>query len=111
MIPALITALLPLVPGIIQGVELAFKTKDNTGPDKMAASVDALRMVVERMVAAQVPLPDGTQIPEKSVSDDLLRGLVETEFQRLRATGKLGAATAATDVFLLRGVVVPVPAI
>lgn len=105
---ALIPLLAQLVPGLIAGVETLFAGKAKSGPHKLEAVIDALRQIIERMMAAGAPLPDGTQIPEKSVSDDLLRGMIETELTRLRSTGKLNGKAPLGDLFLVRGTIAPV---
>lgn len=105
---ALIPLLAQLVPGLITGVETLFAGKPKSGPHKLEAVIDALRQIIERMMSAGAPLPDGTQIPEKSVSDDLLRGMIETELTRLRSTGKLSGKTVTGDLFLVRGTIAPV---
>ena len=110
MTPALIALLINLIPPIIQGVELAFRTKDKSGPDKMQAVLRSVGQITETMLAAGVPLPDGTQKPEKSIDDKVVRGLAEAELARLKAAGRLTASPAA-ELFLVRGVVVPIPSI
>ncbi len=106
MIGTLLALLAPLLPSLIQGIEKLFAGKPKSGEDKMKAVIDALRMVIERMMAAGVPLPDGTVIPEKSISDDLLRGLIEAELQRLKASGQMTAPVSPVgELFILRGAV------
>lgn len=104
---ALAAVLLPFIPGIIQGVETAFKGKPKSGDSKMQTAVRMLGQVAEGMLTAGAPLPDGTQLAPKSVSDDLLKGLIEAEFARLKATGKLDEKAPSGDVFIVRGTVVP----
>lgn len=112
MSPALIGLLLDLIPPIIQGVELAFSNKPKSGADKMRAVVGSVGQIAEVMLTAGVPLPDGSQIPDQSVDDKVVRGLAEAAFQRLKATGQLSATASVPNsgLFVVRGTVTPIPA-
>lgn len=109
MSPALIGVLLQFIPSIIQGVELAFRLKEKSGPDKKQAVVRAVGQIAESMLTAAVPLADGTLVQAQSVDDAELGGVVEAEYQRLKATGKLSASAASTDLFIVRGTVIAIP--
>lgn len=106
---ALIPLLIPLIPSLVSWAEKAFAGKAKSGPDKMQTVVSALQVVAEGMQQAKAPLPNGAQIADKSVDDQVLRGLVEVELTRLRATGKLDGIAPSGDLFIVRGVVVPIP--
>jgi hypothetical protein len=108
---SLLGVLLPLVPSLIRGIEAIFQTKPKSGPDKMGAAVDALRIIVEKMMVAGVPLPDGSLIQDKSVSDDLLRGMIEAEYQRMKASGgriEPVPAVSAGNAYVVVGTVTPI---
>ena len=107
---ALVSILLPLIPSLIQGVEGIFKDKPKSGPDKIVAVSNALRQIIEQMMAAGLQV-GGVPIPEKSVSDDLLRGAIEAVFTKLKATGQLATQPASGDLFIVRGSVVPLGAV
>ncbi len=105
---AIIPLLLPLIGPLIQGVEAIF-SKPKSGPDKVAAVANALRQIIEQLMIAGIPVA-GQPIPEKSVTDDLLKGAIEAELARLKASGQL-AAQATGTLYMVRGVVVPLSTI
>lgn len=112
---ALFAILLPLLPSLIQGIQAAFShVKPPTpapvpapipvpvpapAPDLGAAKADVvlqqLRALIEKLVAINSPLPDGTLPSTIPVTDDALRGLIEGIFQDLKAKDQLTPATAA----------------
>lgn len=97
MIPALVAALMPLIPGLIGQVEKIFADKPKAGPEKMATVIDMLRSLAASLVGSgkipQADLPDVKQ----------LQTLIEAVFQ-----GAQGNAAPAGQLYLVRGTVSPV---
>lgn len=98
--------LLPFLPSIIRGIEHAFAGKPKSGPEKMTTLTDVARAFISQMIAAKVPLPDGTVLTEQP-SDEALRGALEAIFQNAKAGGQLAVPTSAGELYLLRGAVTP----
>jgi hypothetical protein len=78
-------------PGIVRGVEAAFKGLPKSGPFKLTTVIRMLGQVAENMLGAKAPLPDGSFVTDKSVTDELLKGIAETTLAHLKATGTLEA--------------------
>ncbi len=101
---AIIPLLLPLIGPLIQGVESIFKAKPKSGADKVQAVINALLQVVNQMMNAGVQV-EGQAIPP--IKDDLLKGAIETELARLKASGQLGVTPASGTLYLVQGKIVP----
>jgi hypothetical protein len=112
---AILALLIPLIPGLIQGIEKIFvkpapipgapvppAAPVPTGTDKMDAIVQSLRAIFEKLLATGI-VPPGT-----AVTDDALRGAIEAEFQRLKGTGQLTQAPALGALYLVQGNVTPI---
>jgi len=111
--PALIS-LLPLlierVPYLIRTIEVIFKNKDKSGADKAATLLEWVRALITKMIAAKIPLPDGTLIDTQPADQDLMAAL-ETIFQQTKAKGEeTPAATNDTvaGLYIVRGAVTPI---
>ncbi len=103
----LLSLLLMLAPKVIIGMEAAYKGLPKSGPFKLSTGIAVLGHIVESMLQAKAPLPDGTQIAEKSVSTDLLKGIIETTLANMKATGQLDGNQTTGTLYMVRGVVVP----
>lgn len=112
---ALLGLILPLVPSIISGVEAIFKSKPQSGTDKLGAVLDSLRAIISKMVATGIPLPDGTKPAQPS--DDAIIGMIETVLQQLQDNGTLGSVLTSkpdqptspggSNLYVLQGTIVP----
>lgn len=83
MIP-LFSALIPLVPAIVQGVEKLFG--GGKGAEKKATAVDLLQQIVSKLGGGQVPGELAAALP----------AIVEWVVQQLKAKGELGPTVPAT---------------
>lgn len=105
MIPALVAALGPLLPGLIRGVESLFAAKPKSGDVKKATLIDVLRTLAGKMIdTGAVSVPAGTAAP----SDDSLATLIEAEFQKLKSDGALTPPPPTGALFIVRGTVTPI---
>lgn len=105
---ALLALLIPMVPGLIQDVEILFgKVKPKTGETKMSVVMQQLRAALEALKALNVPLPDGTLPATIPVTDDALRLFAESWFQQLKANGQLTRPQQSGTLYLLQGSVTP----
>lgn len=103
---ALLGILLPLLPGIIKTIETTFAGKPKSGTEKMTTLVDFVRGLITQLIAAKVPMPDGTVLTEQP-TDDILRGALEAIFQNTKAAGQLTKPVTEGELFLVRGTVTP----
>jgi len=93
-------------PNIVRAVEAAFKLLPKSGNFKRPLAIQMLGQVADAMFEAKAPLPDGTVVPEKSVSTELLKGIIETTLAHLKATGTLEAPpTIAGGLIVIQGVI------
>ena len=99
MTPALIAALLPLVPGLISGAEQLFSAMQKSGPNKLQAVAQAIRGMVGGMITGNATLPDGT-VPVQP-DQSALEAFIESAFQQLKANP--AAPVAADQLFIVRG--------
>ena len=95
--------LAPMIPSIIQGVELLFAKKDKSGSDKMSTTLATLRTIINNVVVSAVPGQDGN--PVTNVTDDALTGAIEATFQQLKSLNMLTAQSSSGNVYILRGTV------
>ncbi len=101
---AFAAGLIPLIPSIIQTVELWFKGKDKSGADKMPATVALLQQALTAMIAAKAPLPNG-MVPTEQPSNADAQVLIQSVFDKMKASGQLGEVPAAGTLWLVRGIV------
>ena len=87
MIP-LVTALLPLLPTVIRSVEGLFKAP-KSGPAKMSATVGAVKGLVEKLVETG---------EFEGVTDEVLRGVVETVLAQMKQANELPGAPETVTV-------------
>ena len=76
---AILPLILTFLPTLIDSVEKIF-TKSKSGPDKLDAVLQALRAIIQKMVDTGVIPKD---VP---VTDDALRGIIETVLNDLKKT-------------------------
>lgn len=120
-IGSLLALLLPEVPALIQGIQRIFAhTKPAPTPgapappvpaggltpdvnaEKMNALMLAVRGMIDKLKAINAPLPDGVLPASIPVTDDALRGFLESIYQDLKAKGQLApVATPAAPVATL----------
>ncbi len=126
---ALISLLLPMVPGLVQSVQQLFKkpatpiapgttpapTPVPTGTDKMAAVVQSLRVILDKMIAS-----GAVPAPTEPITDDKLQGAVETIVQQVKSAGQLDvpvptptvatapASAPITGTFVFKGTIIPI---
>jgi hypothetical protein len=113
---ALLALLLPMIPGLIQGVQAVIKAKPAPAPGptpappvsaagqaKADAVLVALRAVIEKLAAINAPLPDGTLPAAVPVTDDALRAAIETIYQQMKAGGNLTPAAPTGTLWLVQG--------
>ena len=84
--PALLAALVPLIPTLIQTAERLF-VKSKAGKDKMDTVRSALRTFLEKMAATN-------GLPESGVTDDVLTSAIEIIFTQLSAQGAVNVPSA-----------------
>ena len=80
--PALLVALLPLIPGLVQFAERALGAKQ--GKNKLDVVTQAIRLTLSKLAA---PDPAGAE----PVTDDIIRGAVEAVLAQMRESGSLAA--------------------
>ncbi len=121
---ALFAVLLPYIPALIQGIQGIFAhakpapvpipvspapATPDLGAAKMDALTESVRAMIQKLVAINAPLPDGTHPATIPVTDDALRGFLESIYQQLKASGQLTpTATAANSnatLWLVQGTV------
>lgn len=113
---ALLALLVPLIPGLIQGVQQLFAHAKPVAPNpatpapdlgqaKNDAVLQSLRAMVGKLAAINAPLPDGTLPATVPVTDDSLRAAIETVYQQLKAGGNLQPQPAAGALWLVQGTV------
>lgn len=110
---AILSVLLPLIPGLVQGIEKIFQKPATpvpgapvpTGTDKMDAVVQSLRAILEKMLAT-----GAVPAPAAPVTDDALRGAVEAVLQQLKASGQLAAPATSGALYLVQGTITPLRA-
>jgi hypothetical protein len=105
----IITALLPVIPSLINLVEGIF-SKPKSGVNKMSAVLQALRAIIEQALSAG-SLPSSGTTPAQP-TDDAITGMVEAILAQMKANGTLGKQTAAPTggYFLLQGTATPLKA-
>ena len=87
---AILGSVLPLLPGLIKGVEGIFKKRDQS--EKLGdIRADALREMLKVLCSYLKKAGFLNEIP----SDDVLRGVIEAIFQNLKITGELAAPIQA----------------
>jgi hypothetical protein len=96
LVASAVSALVPLIPGIIKGLEGLFGPK--TGDAKMAAAVNMVTEAAKALATAgKIPgVPDASAIT----------ALIESKVQELKAQGQLPAPTEAPSPFTPSGALV-----
>ncbi len=116
--------LLPLIPGLIQGIQGLFAhakpavpaipvspapATPDLGAAKMDALVASVKAMIDKLVSINAPLPDGVLPATIPVTDDALRGFLESIYQQLKSNGQLTpTATQAvpnSTLWLVQGTV------
>ena len=96
---ALVGLLLPAIPGLINLAEALIRKKTpegqpvKTGTDKADLVLQALRAIIAKYTAS-------TGFAEP-ITDDMLKGLIESVFQTIGPTG--AALTPAARLYVLQG--------
>ena len=109
---ALLALLLPLIPGLIQGVQTLFVKAPTPAtaapaPDinqtKADAVLQALQAIIAHLKAVNAPLPDGSLPANIPVTDDALRASIETLYQQMKAADQLTPAPPTGSLWLVQG--------
>jgi len=99
--------LAPLIPTFINAAEKLFAGKPKSGTtDKGPMVLQWLQAAATQIMAAKLPLPDGT-VPTEHPTDDAIRGAIEAILQQMTGTGKVSANVATGDLYLVRLVGTP----
>ena len=128
---AILAILLPLIPGLIQGVQAAFAhvkalppaahppappsptapaapvVAPSIGQTKADVVLQQIRVMVQTLAAINAPLSDGTLPASVPMTDDTLSASIETIYQQLKASQNLTPPSPTGTLFLVQGNVQP----
>lgn len=105
-VAALSKFIAPFLPGVFRAANTLFGGKPKSGDEKMSWVKGVIRSAVDRLINANIPLPDGTVITENP-TDDALLGMLEGLFQQFKAGGGEHTKGEEQQYFMVRGSVVP----